>query len=65
MPDGGGGVDQRTAEVAVDVGEEGQAVVLVLSLDDARFGSASKTAQVKTDFFLIFRRKSSRNVVFD
>ena len=42
MTDSGGGVDQRTSEVAVDVGDEGEAVVLVLSLQHAGLGSGKR-----------------------
>jgi len=39
MTDGGGGVDQGSSEVAVDVGDQGEAVVLVLGLQNTRLSS--------------------------
>ena len=41
MTDGGGGVDQWASEVAVDVGDQCEAVVLVLGLQNPGLGSAS------------------------
>ena len=53
MTDSGGGVDQRTSEVAVDVGDEGEAVVLVLSLQHAGLGSGKRHKSSKHPHLLV------------
>ena len=53
MTDSGGGVDQRTSEVAVDVGDEGEAVVLVLSLQHAGLGSGKRHKSSKQPHLLV------------
>ena len=39
VSNGGGSINEGTSEVAINIGQEGQRLVLVFSLDDAALGS--------------------------